>query len=55
MLCQVADEYAGIFTAVVDNVDLEDTISQTVEIFEREAKQPFWARKNQPLPSTRTA
>ena len=49
-MVQVCTDCRAIFSAIVENVDLEDTIAQVIEIFEREATQPFWARRNVLLP-----
>lgn len=47
---KVEMEFQTMFTAVVNNVKLDDTFARVVDIFERETKHAFWASTETPLP-----
>jgi hypothetical protein len=39
-----------MFTAIINNVKLDDTFARVLTLFEKEVRMPYWTRANAPLP-----
>lgn len=47
---KVEAEFTPMFTAIINNVKLDDTFARVLTLFEKEVRMPYWTRANTPLP-----